>query len=231
MKLNNVYWIKKINHTDPYTEGYIGVSNNPKRRFKEHKKNNSIVGNNIRKYKDNVELHIIHENVSLEEAEKLEFSYRPKYKIGWNIMPGGFIPPNQEGILKPHMSDRFKGENNPFYGKTFSPEVLHFLSISQTGANNVFYGQKRPEHAEKLKLKFGEKYPKFQGWFITPKGIFDTVFKAADSMGISIGSIYSYCKNNCDKKINKYAIAKSTYLTIEHLGKTYRELGFDFKCK
>ena len=34
----NIYWYRRTNHTDPYKQGYIGITNNVNRRDKEHKR-------------------------------------------------------------------------------------------------------------------------------------------------------------------------------------------------
>jgi hypothetical protein len=38
-------------------------------------------------------------------------------------------------------SDASKGENNPFYGKNHTIEVLTKLSMQKTGINNPMYGK------------------------------------------------------------------------------------------
>lgn len=48
-----VYWIKRKHYTNPDEEGYVGISNDPQRRFGEHHLSDFKVGNAIRKYKEN----------------------------------------------------------------------------------------------------------------------------------------------------------------------------------
>jgi predicted GIY-YIG superfamily endonuclease len=72
----SVYWIKYKNHTDPYCEGYIGISKDPSKRFKEHKNsrdNNKVKG----AIKNGADIEILRDNLSLTEALELEKSYRP----------------------------------------------------------------------------------------------------------------------------------------------------------
>ena len=47
-----VYWIRHEDHTDVFTQGYIGVSNNTAKRFEEHKNrpSNSHLKHAIKKY-------------------------------------------------------------------------------------------------------------------------------------------------------------------------------------
>ena len=84
-----VYWYKRPNFTDPYTEGYIGITNDMYRRNKEHRrsvKNHHIV-NALKKYND-IEMIKLH-TCSKTEALELEYVYRPSKNIGWNMAPGG----------------------------------------------------------------------------------------------------------------------------------------------
>src|ERR1035438_7782775 len=91
-----LYWIHLPFH-ESLQEGYIGVSNNPKRRLREHKrsKQNPHLTRAFAKYKDNMTLTILLEgsdNYCLEIEEKL----RPTNQMGWNIVKGGGKPPRSE---------------------------------------------------------------------------------------------------------------------------------------
>lgn len=92
----SLYWIKYKNYTDPYKEGYIGISNEPLRRFKEHKSskdNNKVKG----AIENGADIEILFNNLSITEAMELEKSYRPKELIGWNLCEGGQLPPSKKG--------------------------------------------------------------------------------------------------------------------------------------
>ena len=52
--------------------------------------------------------------------------------------------------IKQRLSDRQKGENNSFYGKTHSEETKQQFSESRIGENNSFYGK---THSEETKQK------------------------------------------------------------------------------
>jgi len=92
--MNNyyVYWIHKEHHTDPYSQGYVGISNDPVRRFKEHSNNKqkSYVANAI---KSGATMSVLHENIDKVSAKSIEETYRPKENIGWNVAKGGGMPP------------------------------------------------------------------------------------------------------------------------------------------
>jgi len=87
-----VYWIREKDHTDIYTEGYVGITKHSlHERIRGHKKNKkvSIVASKIRANFDNLVCTVIHEIETLEEALMLEADYRPKGSIGWNLQRGG----------------------------------------------------------------------------------------------------------------------------------------------
>lgn len=235
--MNNysVYWIRKKTHCDEKTEGYIGISNNPQRRFEEHKNSTrySIVSNAIKKHDGDIVYDILHENITIEEAKNIEKKLRPYKEIGWNIAEGGGMPPNMKGVKRPAHSKRMKGENNPFYGKRHNDEVKMKLSEQKTGKKNHFYGKKRPDHSEKLKKLKGKNYPKFKGYFITPIGKFENYLEACENLKMGKCSLYNYCINQNDRKITKLSRSKNSYLKAnfseEIVGKTYKEIGFGFE--
>jgi hypothetical protein len=89
----HIYWIHRIDHTDIFSQGYIGISDKPLERFEQHKsKTNKHLSNAFLKYKDDIKIDIL-----LESSEKyckhLEQLLRPTENIGWNIAIGGGKPP------------------------------------------------------------------------------------------------------------------------------------------
>lgn len=91
-----VYWIAHKSHTDMFSQGYIGVSNNHESRWKYHSRygENTHMQHAIKKYGwDNLQKKVIliaEKNYCLDIEAKL----RPKDKIGWNIVAGGGNPPS-----------------------------------------------------------------------------------------------------------------------------------------
>jgi predicted GIY-YIG superfamily endonuclease len=122
-----LYWIKRNTHTDIFTEGYVGVSAYPMRRFlKEHSKSKARVGKAIRKYSD-VQMTIVDSYETLEEALKREEELRPTEYIGWNIIPGGSVPPRNHLTEEVRQKISHKTKLNgtvPYCEKTHSPESL-----------------------------------------------------------------------------------------------------------
>ena len=81
-----IYWIHHESQSDPKTEGYIGVTNNPQGRFRSHRNSdNNFVKGNIAK---GATMSILHEVSSYDEAYNIERDYRPDIR-GWNLAIGG----------------------------------------------------------------------------------------------------------------------------------------------
>jgi len=121
-----VYWIKRKEHTDPYSQGYVGISNDPQRRFVEHTLSDYKVGNAISKYND-IELVILHECLVREDALSLENKYRPEDYIGWNVICGGKEPPRNHLTEKTckKISQTLKDRGcSPYCSKTHSKESI-----------------------------------------------------------------------------------------------------------
>lgn len=98
----SVYWIKTKDHTDPKSEGYIGItSQSIEKRFEEHKTNSN--NENIKQHcnQENIEITCLHNNLTKQEALLLEKQYRPDWYIGWNIAIGGNVPPSRKGKVSP----------------------------------------------------------------------------------------------------------------------------------
>lgn len=86
-----LYWIKAGHHSDINSKGYVGVSNNPVKRFATHKITKNKVGNAIRKHNIS-KASIIFEGTD-EECLAKERELRPSENIGWNTTIGGGLPP------------------------------------------------------------------------------------------------------------------------------------------
>lgn len=186
-----VYWIHFLEHTDPYTEGYIGISKNPTKRFSYHCNKNS--SDNYFLYeslKKGAIQSIIHECESREEALKLESQYRPAENIGWNIISGGGITPDQTG-------KRF-GPKHGMYGKKHKPESNQKRSQSLKGLkwwNNGVINVKSkdcPAGFKNGKITFTKYTIRNKGnigksgkAIITPHGKFNTISEAARNLNMS----------------------------------------------
>lgn len=122
-----VYWIKRKAMTDPYLDGYIGVTSKPaSKRLDEHSKNRykkSHVKMAIDKY-DDIEIAELHSG-ELDECLELEFQYRPRPYIGWNICIGGGKMPSMNPESAAKISKTLKEKQfSPYSKNTHSPESL-----------------------------------------------------------------------------------------------------------
>lgn len=99
----SIYWISAHYHIDPYSEGYVGMSNQPEKRFKAHTTDTAGVGSKVvRAYVEEHGLNSVKHTIlgtreTLEEAQELEKTYRPNHSIGWNLAKGGGTNPNCKG--------------------------------------------------------------------------------------------------------------------------------------
>ena len=129
----SVYWIRHQDHTDIFSQGYVGVSANPKLRWYHHLRQptNSHMKNAIDKYGwDNLVKQIVlisNNDYCLDIEKKL----RPCDFIGWNATVGGGMPPRpKKGMGKGHLTSqatRIK-ISNAGKGRQFSMESIQKIS-------------------------------------------------------------------------------------------------------
>lgn len=90
-----LYWIRLKEHNDILTEGYVGITNNTRKRWNAHlsrargNQKKDIVHKAIIKYgEENIIFEVICKSTR-EHIIYLEQMFRPNPKIGWNILQGG----------------------------------------------------------------------------------------------------------------------------------------------
>ncbi len=149
-----VYWIHHITHIDMFSDGYIGVSIHPKRRFWEHIycSKTGMKGhlyNALRSYPENEIIWDIVLIGSKDYCYKIEEKLRPEDNIGWNSLKGGAIPPSWKGNFhteewKNNMSISLlgntrgkggKGKTSPYKGIKLLPrsdEVKNKISLKNS---------------------------------------------------------------------------------------------------
>jgi hypothetical protein len=107
-----LYWISHPDHTDMFTQGYIGVSGQLEKRWEQHytRCENPHLQHAINKYGwDNLVKKVIliaNKQYCLDVEKKL----RPIKNIGWNIAFGGGMPPNALGKKFGPMSEETKAK-------------------------------------------------------------------------------------------------------------------------
>lgn len=164
---HSVYWIHLSNHTDINTEGYIGVSNNPKRRFLEHLNDskvrndkNPFFGRVLKNHKSEVTQTIIFQGTE-ESCYSLEESLRPNRNIGWNANKGGSKPPSKLGWTpsKSTLEKRSKSLTGIPRTDTWRKK----LSDAKIGGKNGMFGKKDPCSIERkisiIKSKNQDRLP------------------------------------------------------------------------
>lgn len=89
-----VYWLHRPEHTDIYSEGYIGITNNPGLRFRQHLKSAKAIKSNhklynaMSKYADFVMKILVIS--TRDQCFEIEEKLRPENNIGLNTLRGGY---------------------------------------------------------------------------------------------------------------------------------------------
>lgn len=101
-----VYWIRYPEHQNPLTDGYVGITDDLTRRFKQHKK---LALKNPNGPKDEALIGARSEEIIVEqmfigsaaECVNEEKRLRPEKYIGWNLHAGGgYNGRSQEEVYK-----------------------------------------------------------------------------------------------------------------------------------
>lgn len=125
----SVYWVRHQDHTDIFSQGYVGISSKPKLRWNHHfsKPTNSHMKNAINKYGwDNLvkQVVLIADNDYCLDIEK---KLRPVDFIGWNQTAGGGMPPRpKKGMGKGRFvsAETRKKLSESAKGRKFSMESI-----------------------------------------------------------------------------------------------------------
>ena len=159
-----IYWYHLEQHTNPYTEGYIGVTNNEQRRHLEHCRyadngNKTHFCNAINKYGiDNIIKDILHKVNTAEEAFDLEYLYRNQPNIGWNSAIGGDLQIGEyvkTPITLYHQSDP---ENEKSYNSI--TEAAEDLGLSEGRLRQAKHRQKPLYGYDGWAILFDESFDK-----------------------------------------------------------------------
>lgn len=210
----HLYWIAPVNSTCPKTEGYIGISNNPEKRFRAHTTDIAEVGSKvIRAYVaehgiSSVQHKILDSFNTLEEAREAERSYRPNAYIGWNLRTGGGISPDcTDRILSDETKEKIRQSNiatkstrtytNKFKGTTGRYTEEQRKHIGSFHKGKTISEEHRNAISEKLS---GGNSPVARSIRImdTLDGTeysFDCLKTAAEELGINYSTIRSAIRN------------------------------------
>ena len=200
--MSSVYWIHHPEHTDMFSQGYIGVSKDIKKRFEAHKNRplNAHLGNAIKKYGwDNLIKEVV---LVAEEAYCLmiEAKLRAEDKIGWNIVKGGGMPPSALG-MKFTRSEEWKQKQS--VARKGKPSWNKGIKYTEEQKSNVFklseYMKDKP-HGMLGKTQSIESIESMKQKKIGKKQTLESVEKRRKAM---IGYVYTKTTcPNCNKSVS-----------------------------
>lgn len=179
-----VYWLHHSSHTDYTKEGYIGITKDLARRRYEYfhqQKHNRLLEEAFNL--DKVLMTTLFVG-SKEKARQLEQELRPTSMIGWNVAPGGMIPPDVTGRKDSKETRDKKSANNVgFKGRTHSEKTRLKMSLSHKG--QVPHNKKTTH---------------------TPIGVFDSATEAALALNIRHDTLLYRIKSKSQQFTNYYYI-------------------------
>lgn len=211
--INNKIYIG-VHKTSNPNDSYLGSGNAIKQAIHKYGKSN-FTKTILFEYDNKIDMFN-------KEKELVDVSFI-KQENTYNLIVGGIGKNKNE-------YNRF-GYNNHFYNKHHTSKSKKTISKSQQGTNNNRFGIPI-SNLNKLMLKqsnSGKNGHRYSGNYITPFGLFESIPHDIN-FGLSYMSVISWCKNS-DRIISKSSISKSKYLQSLNespLGKTFKELGFDF---
>lgn len=193
MKKTYLYWIHYPHHRDPMTEGYIGVSYDPEKRVKYHRRGDGGDNPKLKNALDKGALvTILLEFDDRNEALIAEEGYRPDKNMGWNIIKGGTDTPSVSGMT-------FDSPNHGMRNKKHKAETKKLMSKQRVGKlwfNNGKINRRAytcPEGFTSGRLPFEQhlsdegrsKLGKSGRPIITPYGAFNTITEAGQKLNMT----------------------------------------------
>jgi len=153
-----LYWVHLPEHTDIFSQGYVGVTENCKNRFRSHKF----------KFKEFAQF-LISEVILIADNSYcylIEKKLRPSKNIGWNKSIGGYRNNSMVGKQNPNYQKY--GENAPnFKGWWITPSGK-FATLNEAAIHNNL---QESAIMRKCKGRFANNkfYPPKSGWAFEPK--------------------------------------------------------------
>lgn len=218
MSIQFLYWIRTTTMTDPATQGYVGVTNNTKRRWANHfsKLRNGVHDNQHFQRAFNIDddlvVDVLFEGTE-DECYSKEFEMRPTINIGWNINVGGTKPPTTPG------NQHAKGNKGPIK-QVISPDGLTFESrkkaaeyygVDITTIHNWLKDSSKPwikgaSVKQPNKYNIAQHTEAMKRPIMTPQGEFDSVKAASIAYNVVHGTINYWLKT---KPTEFYYLIKS----------------------
>jgi group I intron endonuclease len=192
-----LYWIHSSDHSDPMTQGYIGIAENFEQRMFAHKScaktgKEETLYKAIRKHGwDNLTKEVL---VIADQGycKDLEQKMRPKARVGWNIAVGGDGGGlHLKGVKQSeqHLANRRKaliGRAPGFKGKVHTEEAKDKVRLAHLGKPKTFACKQKIGQANMKKIKINDV-------------VFDSWKDANEATGIPLGSL-SYLSKNVPTK-------------------------------
>ena len=127
-------------------KSYIGLSKNPKQRFKGHIQSDYPIGKAIRKHGvENFTLDILVEDLPQDDASNLEALFIDLNNTlapnGYNIREGGYNGNPLAGLTDEQKASRNEKIRNARIGTTLSPESRKKVSDAKKGDKNPMFGK------------------------------------------------------------------------------------------
>lgn len=211
MSTQYVYWIHSTTMTDPTSQGYVGVTNNTKRRWANHfsKLRHGVHENQHFQRAFNIEddlaVDILFEGAEVDCYAK-EQELRPHRDIGWNINEGGIKPPTQPG------NQHAKGNKGPAK-QVVSPDGIVFESRKAAAAHydvdvSVIHNWlkdpskpwvKRGSVKQSSKYDISQHTEAMKRPIMTPRGKFDSIKAASIAYEVVHGTINYWIKTKPDQ--------------------------------
>jgi group I intron endonuclease len=125
-----VYWIHHKDHTDMFSQGYIGVSSNVKKRWYDHnhKPSNAHLQNAINKYGWDSLVKEVLLVANKAYCLMVESQLRSTNQVGWNVVKGGGMPPIFTKTGWKHTEEAKEKNRQAHLGKTLTKEQRQKVS-------------------------------------------------------------------------------------------------------
>ena len=189
--MQTLYWIHLPEHTNPKTQGYIGVTNNFTRRKQDHiycaknnKHRNSYLQRVILKYEELLCWDILFTGTA-EGCYQLEEYFRNTEKIGWNLAAGGEIP-----ALGRIVTDETKAKLSTAAKAKGTPTHLHTQTIID----------------KRIKTHLKNERGRTKVICRETKQTFNTTTSAGNHFGVSHSAISACCRGKC-KTVKGYSFS------------------------
>lgn len=142
-----IYWIHLKEHTDNKTQGYVGLTQDLRRRLIEHKrylrKNPNTTTHfyqAVKKYGwDNLITDEIDTYTTDEEGYIKEFNLRPTENIGWNTKVGGQSVPSKCSVAR----EKLRGRKHTEETKRLISRNNSIRELTEGGKKNVADSMRR----------------------------------------------------------------------------------------